>query len=80
MKLRMYQIDIEVNEDDEIVISQERREGGPASGVVISLDQVEFLNSLLQKAKEEIESRREAGDEEEESEEIDHRSGYQRRK
>jgi hypothetical protein len=66
MKLRMYQIDVEINESEEIVISQERREGGQAASIVISMDQVDFLYNLLQKAKEEIEHRREGTEEEEE--------------
>jgi hypothetical protein len=65
MKLRMYQIDVEINETEEIVISQDRREGGQAASIVISMDQVDFLYNLLQKAKEEIESRREGTGEEE---------------
>jgi hypothetical protein len=67
MKLRMHQVDVEVNESDEIIISQEQRDG-VTHQVVISLDQVEFLHSLLLKAKEEIESRHERAEEEEEEE------------
>ncbi len=67
MKLRMHQVDVEANESDEIVISQEQREGG-SQQVIISVEQVEFLYSLLQKAKDEIESRQEGAEEEEEEE------------
>ncbi len=67
MKLRMHQVDVEANESDEIVISQEQRDGG-SQQVIISVEQVEFLHSLLLKAKEEIESRQEEGEEEEEEE------------
>lgn len=61
MKLRMYQVDVEINGNDEIVISQDRREVNQTTSIVISLDQVDFLYNLLQKAKEEIERRRESG-------------------
>ncbi len=69
MKLRMYQLDVEVTEGAEITISQDQREGGGASSIVISMDQVEFLYSLLQKAKEEFESRSEG-----EAEEVEERT------
>jgi hypothetical protein len=65
MKISMYQLDVEINERNEIIISQERREGGPTSGVVIPYDQIESLCTLLTRAGEEIESRREATKEEE---------------
>ncbi len=64
MRISMYQLDVEVNEKNEIIISQERRESGPTSGVVIPYDQIESLCALLTKAGEEIESRREASKEE----------------
>ncbi len=63
MKLRMHQVDVELNEEDEIVISQEQRVGDPQH-VTISVEQVEFLYNLLQKAKEEFENREEGGVEE----------------
>jgi hypothetical protein len=65
MKIKMYQLDVEVNEQDEVIISQERRESGPTAGVVIPYDQIESLCALLTKAGEEIENRREASKEEE---------------
>ncbi len=64
MRISTYQLDVEVNERNEIIISQERRENGPTSGVVIPYDQIESLCALLTKAGEEIESRREASKEE----------------
>lgn len=60
MRIRIYQLDVEVNEDDEVIISQERRAGGPESGIVIPFDQIESLCGLLTKAGEQIENRREA--------------------
>ena len=79
MKLRMYQVDVEVSENNEIVISQDKREGGQASSILISADQVDFLHSLLEKAKEEIE-RRGAGEEEEEEEEARGRPTFEQRR
>jgi hypothetical protein len=66
MKLRMYQVDVETNGQDEIVISQDRRDGGQTAAITISMDQVDFLYSLLQKAREEIERRREGTEDEDE--------------
>ena len=63
MKIKTYQLDVEVNEQEEVILSQERREDGPTLGVVIPYDQIESLCSLLTKAGEEIESRREAAKE-----------------
>jgi len=67
MKLRMYPVAVEVNEGEEIVISQDQRDGGQTAAITITMEQVEYLYDLLQKAKRAIEERRETdtdGDEE----------------
>jgi hypothetical protein len=64
--MRMYQLDVDVNENDEVILSQDRRDGGPSSGVVIPYDQIEAVCAVLTKAGEQIESRREASSEEQE--------------
>ncbi len=71
--IRMYQLDVDVNENDEVILSQDRRENGPASGVVIPYDQIEAICAILTKAGEQIESRREAGNADEEEGEEDHK-------
>jgi hypothetical protein len=60
MKLRMHPLAVEVNEQEEIVISQDKREGGEASTITITMEQVEYLYDLLQRAKKAIDERREA--------------------
>lgn len=62
--MRMYQLDVDVNENDEVILSQDRRDDGPPSGVVIPFDQIEALCAVLTKAGEQIESRRETSNEE----------------
>jgi hypothetical protein len=57
--MRMYQLDVDVNENDEVILSQARRIDGPASGVVIPYDQIEAVCAVLTKAGEQIESSRE---------------------
>jgi hypothetical protein len=79
MKLRMYQIDVEINDNNEILISQDKHEGGQASSILISADQVDFLHSLLEKAKEEIE-RRGAGQTDQEEDETRGRSAFETRR
>jgi hypothetical protein len=64
--MRMYQLDVDVNENDEVILSQDRRDSGPSSGVVIPFDQIEAVCAVLTKAGEQIEGRREASSEEEE--------------
>jgi hypothetical protein len=71
--MRMYQLDVDVNENDEVILSQARRDDGPASGVVIPYDQIEAVCAVLTKAGEQIESRREASDADGEQAEEDHR-------
>ena len=65
----MYQLDVDVNENDEVILSQDRRGDGPASGVVIPYDQIEAVCAVLTKAGEQIESRREASNTAEEENE-----------
>ena len=67
--MRMYQLDVDVNENDEVILSQDRRGDGPASGVVIPYDQIEAVCAVLTKAGEQIESRREASNTAEEENE-----------
>ncbi len=62
--MRMYRLDVDVNENDEVILSQDRRDDGPSSGIVIPFDQIEALCAVLTKAGEQIESRREASNEE----------------
>jgi hypothetical protein len=69
-KRRMHQVDVESNENDDIVISQNHPDEG-THHVVISLDQVDFLHQLLVSVKEEIESRSEGAEEDDEEEEVD---------
>ncbi len=45
--MHFYPLDVDVNEKDEVILSQERREEGPASGVVIPYDQIEFVCATL---------------------------------
>jgi hypothetical protein len=45
MKLRMYPITVELNQDD-VVISQERQ-GGAAASVTISVEQIDSLCEML---------------------------------
>ncbi len=71
--IRMYQLDVDVNEHDEVILSQDKREGGPASGVVIPYDQIEAVCAVLTKAGEQIENRREACNAEEQENGENHR-------
>ena len=57
--MRMYQLDVDVNENDEVILSQDTRDAGPSSGVVIPFDQIESVCAVLTKAGEQIENRRE---------------------
>ena len=65
MKLRMYPIAVEVTEQEEIVISQERKDASEPGAVTITMEQVDFLHELLQQACKEIEHRREKQEEKE---------------
>ena len=58
--MRMYQLDVDVTQDDEVSISQQRRDGEGASTVVIPYEQIEVICGVLAKAGEQIESEREA--------------------
>lgn len=78
MKLRMYPVAVEVNEQEEIVISQERKDAGEAATVTITMEQVDYLYDLLQRARKEIEERREK--EEEGEDEKDERGSSGRRR
>jgi hypothetical protein len=79
MKLRMHQIAVEVNDKEEIIISQERRDAGQEAAVTISMEQVDYLYDLLQRARKEIEARREKQEEEGE-EKVEERSFSGRRR
>lgn len=68
MKLRMYSVTVEVNEQEEIVISQEQKGASVAAAVTITMEQVDYLYDLLQRARKEIEERREKMEESEEEE------------
>lgn len=68
MKLRMYSVTVEVNEQEEIVISQEGKNASDAAAVTITMEQVDYLYDLLQRARKEIEERRERIEESQEEE------------
>jgi hypothetical protein len=59
----MYPVAVEVNEQEEIVISQDRKDPGEAATVTITMEQVDYLYDLLQRARKEIEERREKKEE-----------------
>jgi hypothetical protein len=67
MKLRMYPLAVEVNEQNEIVISQDQPSGGQSMSITITMEQVDYLYDLLQRAQKAIEARREAEAEDEEN-------------
>jgi hypothetical protein len=76
----MHQIAVEVNDKEEIVISQERRDAGETATVTISMEQVDFLYDLLQRARKEIELSRERQEEEVVEEKVEERGFSGRRR
>lgn len=67
MKLRMYPLAVEVNEKDEIVISQDQASADQSTSITITMEQVDYLYDLLQRAQKAIEARREEETEDEEN-------------